>query len=118
MVYILTANRLLRYRNGRSQILYIGPTKKGTERPAASAVNQASQIFYKLHGVKTIDVHVVTCGCRRAVPTWTRLESSLIDAFRARYFELPKYSKVRPKPNYALFNANALRKIIERFGAE
>jgi hypothetical protein len=115
MVYILAANKYLKYRNGRSRILYIGTTKKGYGRPAASAVNKASEVFYKLHGVKTIGVHVATCARRNNVPTWKRLESSLIDAFRKRYFELPKYNKVRPKADESLFGANPLQKIIVQF---
>ncbi len=118
MVYILTANKPLRYKNGRSKILYIGTTKKGPLRPAASAVNKASLIFYKLHGIKAIEVHIVTCGRRKRVPTWKRLESSLLDVFRTKYFELPKYNKVRPKADEKLFTGNALRKIIDRFGPE
>jgi hypothetical protein len=55
MVYILAANKSFRYKNGRSRVLYIGTTKKGGNRPAASAVNKASEVFYKLRGVKTID---------------------------------------------------------------
>ena len=51
MVYILAANKYLKYNNGRSRIIYIGTTKKGAHRPAASAVNKASEVFYKLHGV-------------------------------------------------------------------
>jgi hypothetical protein len=115
MVYILTANKHLRYRNGRSRILYIGTTKKGPLRPAASAVNKASMIFYKLHGIKAIDVHIVTCSPRRRVPTWKRLEASLLDTFRTRYFELPKYNKVRPRAKEKLFSDGALRKIVDRF---
>jgi hypothetical protein len=115
MVYILVANKLLRYSNGRSRILYIGTTKVGANRPAASAVNKASEIFYKLHGVRTIEVHIITCGRRKNVPTWRRLESSLLDAFRKTYFELPHYNKVRPRPTEGLFSTNALRKIIEGF---
>lgn len=53
MVYILVANKYLPYENGRSRILYIGTTKKGAGRPAASAVNKASEVFYKLHGVSS-----------------------------------------------------------------
>src|SRR5271157_5701166 len=94
MVYILAANRFIKYSNGRSRIIYIGTTKKGAGRPAASAVNKASKVFNKLHGVKTIEVHIATCGPRQAMQTWRRLESSLLDTFRKRYFELPKYNKV------------------------
>lgn len=55
MVYILLAGKkYYKYRSGRrSNIIYIGTTGKGAGRPAASAVNKASQVFYKLHGVKT-----------------------------------------------------------------
>ncbi|MBI3645742.1 MAG: hypothetical protein HY233_07250 [Acidobacteriales bacterium] len=115
MVYILAANKYLPYKNGRSKILYIGTTKKGAGRPAASAVNKASEVFYKLHGVKTIEVHVATCAKRKKVPTWKRLESALLDAFRKRYFELPHQNKVRPKVNDGLFGSNALQKLIARF---
>ena len=115
MVYILAANKSYRYKNGRSQILYIGTTKKGGNRPAASAVNKASEAFYKLRGVKTIDVHIVTCAPRRAMQTWKRLESALLNTFRNRYFQLPRYNKVRPTPREGLFNTNALDKIISQF---
>jgi hypothetical protein len=115
MVYILAANKSFRYKNGRSRILYIGTTKKGGNRPAASAVNKASEVFYKLRGVKTIDVHIVTCAPRRAMQTWKRLESALLDTFRNRYFQLPKYNKIRPTPRQGLFSIRALGKIIDKF---
>src|SRR5258708_2959669 len=74
MVYILASNKDFKYRNGRSRIIYIGTTKKGAGRPAASAVNMASQAFGKLRGVKTIDVHIATCRPRRNLQTWKHLE--------------------------------------------
>lgn len=78
-------------------------------------MRKASQVFYKLHGVKTIDVHLATCGPRQALPTWKRLESSLLDTFRKTYFELPKYNKIRPKATEGIFSDKALQKIIARF---
>ncbi len=118
MVYILVANKSHKYKNGRSRILYIGTTKKGADRPAASAVNKASEAFYELRGVRTIDVHIVTCSPRKAMQTWKRLESALLDVFRDEYFELPKYNKVRPKPREGLFSTAALEKIIGKFDVE
>ena len=115
MVYILAANKYFKYRNGRSRIVYIGTTKKGAGRPAASAVNKASQAFGKLHGVKTIEVHIATCRPRRAMQTWKYLESALLDTFRNKYFQLPKYNKARPKPKEGLFRYIALAKIINQF---
>src|SRR5450755_142754 len=95
MVYILAANKDFKYRNGRSRIIYIGTTKKGAGRPAASAVNKASQAFGKLHGVRTIEVHIATCRPRKHLETWKHLESSLIGAFWNQYHQLPKYNKMR-----------------------
>jgi len=129
MVYILAADKYLRYRYrpyenahsktvGRSKILYIGTTKKGAGRPAASAVNKASEVFYHLRGVRTIDVYAVTCAKRKNVQTWRRLEAALLDAFLKKYFQLPKYNKVRPVHVERLFGANTLQKLIERFEAK
>lgn len=115
MVYILAANKYFKYLNGRSRIIYIGTTKRGASRPAASAVNKASQAFGKLHGVRTIEVYLATCRPRRAMQTWRHLESSLIETFWNRYFELPKYNKMRPRPKDGLFRYKALMKIIGQF---
>ena len=98
MVYILAANK--------------------SNRPAASAVYKASEAFYQLRGVRTIDVHIVTCAPRKAMQTWRRLESALLDVFRNKYFELPKYNKVRPTTKEGLFSPNVLDKIISKFGVE
>jgi len=117
MVYILALaeNKFWKYRNGRSRIVYIGTTKTGAGRPAASAVNKASQAFGTLRGVKTIEVHIPTCRGIKSSPTWRHLEASLLDAFRNRYYQLPKYNKVRPKSKKALFVTNALAKLIDKF---
>ena len=45
------------------------------------STNKASQIFYNEWGVKTIEVYIVTCRGRQAMPTWKRLEAALIHAF-------------------------------------
>jgi len=55
-------------------------------------VNKASDVYYKFHGGKTIDVHIATCAKRNKVQTWKELESALLDVFRKRYFELPHYN--------------------------
>ena len=117
MVYLLVANKFIHYRHGRSKILYIGTTKNGAGRPAASAVNKASEVFYKKkrYGVKTIEVHIVTCAPRKAMQTWKRLEAALIEAFSDKYYQLPACNKVRPKARPDLFSTNALRKILAEF---
>jgi hypothetical protein len=99
MAYILVANKSYKTASGlRSRVIYIGTTAKGAGRPAASAVNKASQIFYssKSRGVRTIDVFIVTCQGRRATPTWKRLEAALIHTFWNIYHQIPKYNKRSP----------------------
>ena len=78
-------------------------------------MNKASEVFYRLHGVKRIDVHIATCAKRNNLKTWRELESALLDAFRKRYFELPHYNKVRPEADEKLFGSKPLQKIIEQF---
>ncbi|HUJ30484.1 MAG TPA: hypothetical protein VLY23_04340 [Candidatus Acidoferrum sp.] len=114
MVYVLLANKAYKYKNGKSRIVYIGTTAKGAGRPAASAVDKASEAFANLHGVKTIEVHIVTCSRRRAIRSWEQLESALLHTFRNLYFELPKYNKQKGAPS-KLFKRTALEKSILQF---
>ena len=121
MVYILTAKKPLKYPNGRSRIIYIGTTGKGTRRPATSAVDKASEAFGELRGVKEIEAFIVTSGRRKAVRTWEHLESSLLAIFIGRYLQLPKYNKKRGSIRYAdditLFKRKTLEQILLRFTA-
>ena len=115
MAYILVANKAYKTTSGlRSRVIYIGTTAKGAGRPAASAVNKASQIFYssKGRGVRTIDVFIVTCQGRQATPTWKRLEAALIHTFWNIYHQIPKYNKKKPAHVDGVFGQKALEKII------
>lgn len=120
MVYVLTAKKPQKYPYGRSRIIYIGTTGKGTQRPAVSAVNKASEAFGKLRGVREIETYIVTSGTRRGQSrTWEHLESSLLAVFVGRYHHLPWYNKKRGSIRYAedvtLFKRKALEQIILRF---
>lgn len=119
MVYILTAKKPLKYPNGRSRIIYIGTTGKGTQRPATSAVDKASEAFGEIRGVREIETYIVTSGGRRNVRTWEQLEPSLLAIFLGRFHHLPYYNKKRGSIRYAediiLFKRKTLEKIILRF---
>jgi hypothetical protein len=120
LVYILVANKTFKYSNGRkSKIIYIGTTGKGAGRPAISAVNKASKAF-ELRGVKTVEVHLVTCTARKSVKTWLHLESSLLASFAGRYFKLPPFNRKKGSIRYAedviLFRRNALESTLLQFG--
>jgi hypothetical protein len=118
MAYILVANKTYKTKSGlRSRVIYIGTTKRGAGRPAASAVNKASQIFYNEWGVKTIEVYIVTCRGRQAMPTWKRLEAALIHAFWNIHHQIPEYNKKKPDHVEGIFGQKALEKIIRNLPA-
>jgi hypothetical protein len=113
MAYILVADKPYKTTSGlRSRVIYIGTTAKGAGRPAASAVNKASQVFYKARGVRTIDVFIVTCSGRQATPTWKLLEAALIHTFWNIHHQIPKFNKKKPAHVDGVFGQKALEKII------
>jgi predicted GIY-YIG superfamily endonuclease len=119
IVYILAARKSLKYKDGRSRILYIGMTKKGIRRIAES-VAQRSKTILKQRGVRELDVHVVTCEGRSGLQSWGLLERALVAHFRSRYFEVPlcntqlKNKRVTEQLEQ-LFKPRALGKILEIF---
>lgn len=88
LVYIAVANKLHRYRHGRSSILYIGSTKKGASRVAASAAAKARDLL-NAHGVKELQFYTVRCAARQNVKTWMKLERGLLLRFRERFGDVP-----------------------------
>jgi hypothetical protein len=97
MAYILLSDKPYKTASGlKSRVIYIGTTAKGAGRPAASAVNKASKIFYKDHGVRTIEVYIVTCSGRQNMKTWKLLEAALIHIFWNIYHQIPRKNKKKP----------------------
>src|SRR4051812_20918511 len=96
LVYILVANKIFKYPSGKkTHVLYIGTTRKGARRPAASAVEKAMAMFGEVRGVKQIGIYLLNSDSRPNVRTWQKLESALLAAFRQRYFKLPQENKKR-----------------------
>jgi hypothetical protein len=118
-VYVLAARKPLRYRNGRSRVLYIGTTKKGISRIAASVAHRSKTIL-KQRGVREMDVHVVSCEKRSGLKSWTLLERALVAQFRSRYWNVPLCNmQLKNKRSSAhldkLFKPRALEKILSIF---
>jgi len=88
LVYIAVANKPTPYLHARSCIVYIGTTKNGAHRMAASAAAKAQEML-DLHGVKQLDFYAVTCRSRQNVQTWRKLERGLLLAFKHVYGEVP-----------------------------
>jgi hypothetical protein len=89
LVYILIADKRLKYRKGKSRIVYIGTTKNGSSRIAGSVAARAEEIL-SLHGVRSFHARVVTCRPRQRVKTWHKLERAMLLEFKARFGEVPK----------------------------
>lgn len=115
LVYVLVANRQLRYRHGRSSIAYIGTTKKGLSRIAESAAFHADEIL-NLRGVTNVTAKILTCKSRPNVKTWRKLERAMLLTFREVYGEIPDQNhqgeKIKQTDEFKYFNQSAIRKII------
>ena len=91
LVYLIVVPRALKYPWGRSRIVYVGTTEMGISRITQSVAQRAEAVLGH-HGIKEFHVRVVTCGPRRHVRTWFKLESALVLAFRHRYGKVPVYN--------------------------
>jgi len=89
LVYVLIADKRLKYKDGKSRIAYIGTTKKGMSRIAQSIAARAEDIL-SLRGVYSFHARIITCGRRQNVKTWHKLERALLLAFKERYGEVPR----------------------------
>lgn len=88
LVYVILAQRKLRYPWGRSRVAYIGTTKNGMSRFAQSAAAKAEEVL-GLHGIREMEVRIVTCAARPNVRSWLKLERVMLLMFRERYGSVP-----------------------------
>jgi hypothetical protein len=120
LVYIAVANKKITYANGKSRIVYIGQTKNGAERIAASAAKKAGMML-GLHGVKQLEFYVVTCTAQCPVKTWHKLERGLLLAFRERFGEQPRCNvsgkKMKWTDELEYFTRTRLDSVIQKYSA-
>jgi hypothetical protein len=117
LVYIATANKPLRYPDGRSAIAYVGTTKVGAGRIATSAAFRAQNLL-TLHGVKELRFYVVTCKGRQRLQTWKQQENDLLLAFKGQYGRLPLANKRggrRGGNAFKWFNRSRLEKVLDSY---
>jgi hypothetical protein len=88
LVYVLVADKKLRYEKGKSRIAYIGTTRKGTARIAQSVAARAEDIL-NIRGVRSFHARVIVCRPRRHVRTWHYLERALLIRFKEIFGEVP-----------------------------
>jgi hypothetical protein len=116
LVYVLVADKKITYELGRSRIVYIGTTKKGSSRIAQSVANRAYDIL-STHGVREFEARVVTCRPRKHVKTWVKLERALLLVFRDLFGEVPRCnthgSGIKEEYEFDLFRRQRVKGIIE-----
>lgn len=116
LVYVILADKPLKYPWGKSKIAYIGTTKKGMSRFAQSAAAKADEVL-SLHGVKEMEVRVVTCAARQAVKTWVKLERAMLLVFRQEFGSVPLCNTVgkniRETDEFSYFTRRRIKTIID-----
>jgi len=116
LVYAIQAQRQLKYPWGRSRVAYIGTTKNGMKRFAASAAYWAEDVL-SLHGVREMEVRLITCAPRKNVRSWLKLERAMLLAFREKYGDIPICNTVgknmRHTDEDAYFTRKRINSILE-----
>ena len=116
LVYVLVADKKLKYELGKSRIAYIGTTKKGTARIAQSVAARAEHIL-GIRGVRAFHARVITCRPRKKVKTWHQLERALLLTFKDMYGEVPTCNtqgkRMRRSKEFNYFAEKGVRLVIE-----
>lgn len=110
--YVLSASKKIRYKKGRSRIVYFGTTKNGVARIAESVAHRSRKIL-RSWGVTSFHAYIVTCRPRKKKRSWLRLEGSLITTFKEMFGERPKCNRRNGKPDWDLFRQETIKRIIE-----
>jgi hypothetical protein len=116
LVYVLIADKRLKYKNGKSRIAYVGTTKNGVARIAQSVATRA-EVILGLNGVHEFHARIITCNQRQRVKTWCKLERALILKFRERFGEIPYCNtsgkRMKQTDEFSYFRPSRIANIID-----
>ena len=126
LVYLLIANRPLRYARGKySRIVYIGTTERGVRRIASSASTKIVDAVDKIRGLHRLDAYVVWARSRQGsqrhegMNFWQTLERALLLRFCNRYGRPPILNRVgqrmRERREFEVFKKRTIDRIISRY---
>lgn len=119
LCYLLVCNKKIKYKAGRSKIIYIGTTKKGVARVAQSVSAKAENAL-GMHGVTEFEARIVTCKLRQNVKTWLKLERGLLLVFKDMFGEIPKLNtqgkNMSVRDEFIYFVPSRLKTILEDAG--
>jgi hypothetical protein len=115
LVYILVADKRLRYTEGESRIAYIGTTGGGPGRVAQSVAQRAPEILC-IRGVRKFHARIVSCQPRQNVKTWHLLERALLLEFKEMHGEEPwcnvQGKRMRERDEFRYFTRSRVRGIL------
>jgi hypothetical protein len=119
LVYLLVGPCATKYQDGKSRIVYIGMTVKGTRRIATSVAHRAEDVLVT-RGFRKLDAFIVSCGARPGLRSWEYLEQALLAEFRAYYHELPRCNKQGKKLRWndkldRCFKRRTIESILKQF---
>ncbi len=116
LVYVLVADKRIKYAKGKSKIAYIGTTRNGGARIAGSVATRAPDIL-TTSGVHSFQARVITCRPRQRVRTWLKLERALLIEFKRRFGQVPKCnthgSRMRQTDELDYFHPAGIQEIVE-----
>lgn len=124
IVYVLVADKKMRYENRRSRVVYVGMTESGVHRVAKSVADRSEEILEcaGIHSFAARIVHYPTIDGRVA-RSWKRrpallLERALLIAFREKYGSLPLCngtgSKMKPEfGEFEKFSRSRIETLLE-----
>jgi|CXWL01.1.fsa_nt_gi hypothetical protein len=126
LVYLLVANKPIRYGKEYSRIVYIGTTKTGIKRIAGSASKRIRQaVDERIVGLRRLDAFVVWARTKRGPQTkkgqklWGILERALLIRFCDKHGERPRLNgtghNMKEKGEFNVFRKVTIDKIINRY---
>lgn len=128
-VYLLVANKNIKYTKTSSRIVYIGKTDRGMERVHESAAEKATQVFRTasnpsgIHGVTRLSAYTITFD----VPAqwgekWAPsilLERACLIAFKDLFGQPPhandQRNAMRDTIEFNFFNRQSIEKQLKKF---
>ncbi len=120
VVYVLTANRLIKYAQERSHVVYVGRSDFGLPRLCASAAIRGRRAFQDERGIRSIHVWPLTWATGRDVGTAKVLERAFLLRFREFHGEIPILNKqgtgMRERDEFDFFRRIAVDRVIRQFG--
>jgi len=125
LVYILVANRPLRYQKESSRIAYIGTTEAGVWRIASSASMCAYKSRGKLRGCKRLHAYVIWSRAKRGRDQFRGrryhhiLERAMLLSFRKRYGTVPLLNTngngITEEHEFKVFRRTRVERLIGQF---